>query len=326
MANPHSTPTTPPLDGLISQVRAVLSGNPHLFDAFANHTLQFAVNLAEAGLILAVTLLLARWAGRFARRTVPTLAGGADATLPTFLGSLLRWAIIAIGIAAAVEQMGVKTTSVLAVLGAASLAVGLALQGALGNVAAGVMILIMRPYRIGDVVEINGKVGTVKKLDLFTTELADFDNLDIYVPNSKIVGDIIVNYSNARERRMELMFRVAYEDDLDAALDVVLATAKADKRILPKPEPWARVTALGDSNVTLTLRAWAKAPDYWDARFDMIKRVKEALDRAGLSVPYPHQVQVEKPKPAAAKARPAAPIAAAKRRRTSSSPGSDEPV
>jgi small conductance mechanosensitive channel len=192
------------------------------------------------------------------------------------------------------QQLGVQATSILAVLGAASLAIGLALQGALSNVAAGVMILILRPYRVGDVVEINGHGGTVRSLDLFGTWLSDADNLDIFVPNSKVFGEVIINYSTPGNRRMELNFRIDYADNLDDALGVLLACAKADERILTTPAPDAKVTALGESAVTLTLHAWAPLKDYWDARFDMIKRVKEGLDAAGLSIPYPHQVTVEK--------------------------------
>ena len=147
-----------------------------------------------------------------------------------------------------------------------------------------------------DAVLFSSLKGLVKRLDLFSTELADADNLDIFMPNSKVVGEMIINYSTARNRRMELAFKVDYADDLDQALAVLIATAKADPRVLKDPEPWAKVTALGDSAVTVTLRAWASLPDYWDTRFDTIKRVKEALDAAGLSIPYPHQVMVEKAK------------------------------
>ena len=292
----HAHPT-PPLNGLIEQGQAALSGDPAVWRGFIDWAAHLAVNIVAAAIILAATLFLARWAGRLSRRTLNRLPGeAADTTLPTFLGSLVRWGIIALGLVAVFQQLGVQTTSILAVVGAASLAIGLALQGALGNVAAGVMILIMRPYRIGDWVEISGKSGLVKRLDLFMTELSDADNLDIFVPNSKVVGEMIVNYSTAKNRRMELAFKVDYADDLDQAIAVLIAAAAADPRILKDPAPWAKVTALGDSAVTVTLRAWANLPDYWDTRFDMIKRGKEALDAAGLSIPYPHQVAVEKGK------------------------------
>jgi small conductance mechanosensitive channel len=294
-AHPH--PTTPPMTGLLEQGQAALSGDPSFWRGLVDWAAHFAVNIAAAAFLLVVTLLAARWAARLSRRTLARIpSSGGDTTLPTFLSSLVRWGIIVLGLVAVFQQLGVQTTSILAVVGAASLAIGLALQGALGNVAAGVMILIMRPYRIGDWVEINGKSGLVKRLDLFSTELADADNLDIFMPNSKVVGEMIINYSTAKNRRMELAFKVDYADDLDKALALLIATAKADPRILKDPEPWAKVTALGDSAVTVTLRAWANLPDYWDTRFDLIKRVKEALDAAGLSIPYPHQVSVERAK------------------------------
>ena len=295
----HAHAAAPPLTGLLEKGQAALSGDPAFWRGFVDWAAHLAVNLVAATLLLVATLFIARWAARLSRRTLNRLpSGAADSTLPTFLSSLVRWGIIVLGLVAVFQQLGVQTTSILAVVGAASLAIGLALQGALGNVAAGVMILIMRPYRIGDWVEINGKSGLVKRLDLFTTELSDADNLDIYMPNSKVVGEMIINYSTAKNRRMELAFKVDYADDLDQAIAVLIDTAKADPRVLKDPAPWAKVTALGDSAVTVTLRAWANLPDYWDTRFDMIKRVKEALEAAGLSIPYPHQVSVEKPKKA----------------------------
>jgi small conductance mechanosensitive channel len=300
-APPH--PATPPLDLLFAQLRSGLSGNPMIWQEFVRWAGHFAVNLTVALMILIATLWAARWAGRLARRALARLprAQGSDTTLQTFVSALVRWAIVALGMVAVLQQLGVRTTSILAVLGAASLAIGLAVQGALGNIAAGVLILIMKPYRIGDTVEINGKIGAVKRLGLFVTELSDPDNLDIHMPNSKVLGEMIINYSSAANRRMELHFRIDYADDLDRALGVLIACAEADPRILAEPRPWAKVTALGDSAVTVTLRAWAPLDSYWDARFDMLKRVKEALALAGMSVAYPRQVSVDKP----AKAPPA---------------------
>ena len=223
---------------------------------------------------------------------------------------------------AVLQQLGVRETSILAVLGAASLAVGLALQGALSNVAAGVMLLILRPYRVGDVVEINGRSGTVKALDLFGTYLSDADNLDVFVPNSKVFGEVIINYSTPANRRMELTFRLHYEEDLDQALAVLLDCAKADKRVLAKPPPDARVTALGDSAVTLALHAWAPVNVYWDVRFEMIRRAKLAMDAAGFVVPYPHQVSLERKEHAPPKPRATKPKVGS---RTAKTPISDAP-
>jgi len=298
-----------PVELARARIGAAFNGDPQVWRDLLASFGGFAVNLVIAALILAVTLWASGWAARVVRRAIDRLPSKqpSDRTLQTFAGSVARWGVIIVGLIAVMQQLGVQTTSILAVLGAASLAVGLALQGALSNVAAGVLILILRPYRVGDVVEVNGRAGTVKSLDLFGTYLSDADNLDIFVPNSKVFGEVIINYSTPGSRRMELNFRVDYADNLDDALEVLLACAATDKRILAKPPPDANVTALGDSAVTITLHAWAPVKDYWNARFTMIKRVKEALDAAGLSIPYPHQVSVAK---APAKAAPPARAAA----------------
>jgi small conductance mechanosensitive channel len=194
---------------------------------------------------------------------------------------------------AVLDQLGVKATSVIAVLGAASLAIGLALQGALANVAAGVMLLILRPYRVGDSVEINGKGGTVKGLDLFSTRLSSGDNLNVFVPNAKAFGEIIINMSSPVARRAQLDFSIDYADDVDAALEVMLACARADPRVSRKPEPWAKLTAMTDNGVTVSLRAYFAPKDFEDGHYDLLKTVKDALEAGGFTFPYPHQVAVE---------------------------------
>jgi len=286
-----------PLGTVRAGVQAVIGGGPDNWRLFLEAVGQLAVSLVIAALILGFTLWASGWAAGLVRRALGQLQrpGAPDATLQGFMASLVRWVIIVVGLMAVLEQLGVRATSILAVLGAASLAIGLALQGALSNVAAGVMILILRPYRVGHVVEINGKVGTVKRLDLFMTELSDPDNLDIFMPNGKVFGDTIINYSSPANRRMELHFSVDYDHDLDQARAILLGCASADPRILQAPEPWCQVTALGDSAVTVTLRAWAKLDVYWDARFELVQRGGEALQAAGLAHPYPHQTAVEKP-------------------------------
>jgi small conductance mechanosensitive channel len=292
-APPH--PTQPPLDVLFGQVRAAVDGNPTVWAEFIRWSGHFAVNLSVAALILIITIWLSRVLGRLVRRGLSRVAqnGASDTTLQNFASALVRWVIVALGLIAVLQQLGVQTTSILAVLGGASLAVGLAVQGALGNIAAGVMILINRPYRVGDWVEINGKIGQVKRLGLFVTQLADGDNLDVHMPNSKVLGEMIVNYSTAVNRRMEVNVRIDYADSLDTAIHVLLDCAKSDSRILEDPAPWAGVTALGESAVTVSLRAWANLDVYWDARFALLKRVKEALQKAGMRVAYPRQVTEE---------------------------------
>ena len=306
-------PDTPPepLGTVRTGVQAIIGGGPDNWRLFLEAIGQLAVSLVIAALILGVTLWASGWAARLVRRAVGRLQrpGAPDPTLQGFMASLVRWIVIIVGLMAVLEQLGVRATSILAVLGAASLAIGLALQGALSNVAAGVMILILRPYRVGHVVAINGKIGTVKRLDLFMTELSDPDNLDIFMPNGKVFGDTIINYSSPAYRRMELNFSVDYNHDLDQARALLLECATADPRILKAPAPRCQVTALSESAVTVTLRAWATLDVYWDARFDIMQRATEALQSGGLDHPYPHQTAVQKPpKPRAgprAAARPA---------------------
>ncbi len=290
-----STPPAP-LGMVRAGVNAVVGGGADNWRAFLEAIGQLAVSLVIAALILGLTLWASGWAARLARRAVGRLqrTGAPDATLQGFMASLVRWIVIIVGLMAVLEQLGVRATSILAVLGAASIAIGLALQGALSNVAAGVMILILRPYRVGDTVEVNGKIGTVKRLDLFMTELSDADNLDIFMPNGKVFGDTIINYSSPTNRRMELNFSLDYDHDLDRATALLIACATADPRILKAPAPWCKVTALTDSAVTITLRAWARLDVYWDARFDLVQRAGEALQSSGLEHPYPHQTTVEK--------------------------------
>lgn len=287
---------TVPLDVLRDEVQAALSGDPVAWKRTLDAAGGLAVNLATALLIFVFTLWASRWVARLMRQALERIhrPQAPDATLQGFLSSMARWIVLIVGMMAVLEELGVKTTSVLALLGAGSLAIGLAMQGSLANVAAGVMLLVLRPYRVGDAVQINGKTGTVVRLDLFMTELADFDNLTIYLPNSKVFGDMIVNYSTHKTRRMELAFNVDFGDDLDTALAVLLDCAKADERILPDPAPWSGVTGLTDSAVTLTLRCWAASDVYWDARYALIKRVKERFQAAGMAFPYPHQVSIAK--------------------------------
>ncbi len=252
----------------------------------------FVVNLGVAIVILLITLWLAKWAAQLTRGFLGRLSRQkrADPTLQIFFASLARNAVIVIGLVATLSQLGVRTTSIIAVLGAASLAIGLALQGALANVAAGGMLLLFRPYRVGERVQVAGKDGTVRALDLFMTEITDADNVRVMIPNSKAFGDVITNFSRLDHRRIQLDFGIDYEDDIDLALRLLIEVAKSDTRVRADPAPWAKVTKLGDSTVTVTVRAWVSPSDWWDARFDLLKDVKLRFEAEGLHFPYPHQV------------------------------------
>ena len=273
----------------------------------------FSVRLLVAGIILMVTFWAADRLAKLTARSFDRIGHHhhpADRTLSDFISALVRYLVIAIGAVAVLQQLGVQATSVLAVLGAASLAVGLALQGTLSNVAAGVMILLLRPYRVGDRVELNGKPGKVAHLDLFNTRVVDYDGLTVHLPNGKVFGDTIVNLSQTGRRRITLTVGVDYGDDLDRALALMIELAGADKRVLAEPAPNAKVTELGDSAVSVTLHCWATPDDWADAKDDLLKAIKETFEAQGLSFPYPHQVSIEAPKARASAAKPAAKPAA----------------
>jgi len=286
-----------PAAPFFDMVGMAASGDPVMMRNLAATLGAFSVRILVAGLILAITLWAAKRLGRIAQTGVERLnrQHPADATLAAFVSGLVRYVIIAIGMIAVLQQLGVQATSVIAVLGAASLAIGLALQGTLSNVAAGVMLLLQRPYRVGDKVELNSRQGTVQAIDLFNTKLLDYDGLTLYLPNGKVFGDMIVNISRAGRRRIDLTFGVDYDDDLDVALATLLELANADRRVLSDPKPWARVTALMDSSVSVTLRCWASPDDWMNTKFDLVKAAKEGLEARGLSFPYPHQVAIDRP-------------------------------
>jgi small conductance mechanosensitive channel len=287
----------PSPDTLLKQTEAAFSGDPEMLRALAATAGAFCVRLLVAGVILAVTLWLGRRLSEAARGGVSRMhrrQHPEDQTLETLVGALVKYLVIAIGLIAVLQQLGVQATSVLAVLGAASLAIGLALQGTLSNVAAGIMILLLRPYRTGDRVELNGRQGVVKGMDLFNTELLDYDGLTLYLPNGKVFGEMIVNITQAGRRRIDLTFGIDYEDDVDIALRLLTEIAAAHPRVLKDPQPWSAVTALADSSVSVTLRCWAKPDDWQDAKFDIVKTVKTTFEANGLSFPYPHQVSIER--------------------------------
>ena len=312
------TKSADPVAPFFDMVGMAVSGDPVMLRNLAATLGAFSVRILAAGLILAVTLWAAKRLGRLAEAGLDRIhrSHPADKTLGRFVSALVKYLVVAIGLIAVLQQLGVQATSVIAVLGAASLAIGLALQGTLSNVAAGVMLLLQRPYRVGDKVELNGRQGVVEAMDLFNTKLLDYDGLTLFLPNGKVFGDMIVNITRAGRRRIELVFNVDYEDDLDTAVSTLLAVANADRRVLSEPKAWAKVTALLDSSVSVTLRCWASPGDWTDTKFDLVKAGKEGLEVQGLSFPYPHQVGMErkdmrprpiKPNPPKAKAKIRAP-------------------
>lgn len=277
----------------IARGRTALAADQVMLAKAADIAGDLAVNLVVAGLILAGSIFLSRWAGKAVRTGFARLhATRHDKTLPDFFSQVTRWAVLIIGLVMVLQRLGVQTTSIIAVLGAASLAVGLALQGTLSNVAAGVMLLVLRPYRVGDQLEMQDHLGTVQKLDLFNTELRTPDGRKIVVPNSKALSDTVVNRSGYEHRRVDLVFDIHYDTRIDHAFDVIRRVAAADPRVLTDPPLWVGLTGLMDSSMQVSLFAWVRNPDWWDTKADLMKAVKEAFDAEAIEIPYPHQVEI----------------------------------
>lgn len=252
------------------------------------------MSVLYALVILFVGWRVAHWVRRIVERGLAR-AKRVDPTVHAFLASLAYYFVLAVVVIAVLQLFGIQTTSLIAVLGAASLAIGLALQGTLSNLAAGVMILIFRPFKLGDFITVSGETGTVKAITLFTTELATTDNVQIIVPNGSAWGTTVTNYSTYATRRLELSVGISYEDSMDKGIETLMAMAKADARVLADPEPSVYVAELGDSAVTLTLRVWCAASDLWGLKTALTKKIKEEIEGAGLSIPYPHTTVVPAP-------------------------------
>jgi small conductance mechanosensitive channel len=210
-----------------------------------------------------------------------------DKTLVEFSESIIYFSILLMVIIAALNQLGVNTTSFVAVFGAATLAIGLALQGSFSNIGAAVLIIIFRPFKVGDVIETAGVVGEVTDINLFSTILTPVDKRTVIVPNSAIIGANITNFSNREQRRVDHIFGIGYDDDLKLAKETLMEIVKADSRILTEPAPFIAVNELADSSVNFVVRAWTLTDDYWGVYFDMLESVKLTFDEKGISIPYP---------------------------------------
>ena len=259
-------------------------------------TLEFLAS-AVGSVVGAVTILLAGWIiSAWVQRRIVNLSKKnrhLDDMLFEFLASVMRYVIMGFTVLFVLNTFGVQTTSVIAVIGAAGLAIGLALQGTLSNVAAGVMLILFRPIKIGDFVEVAGKMGTVKEISLNFTELADLSNVQVIVPNAEVWGNIITNYSTNGTRRAEWTFGVGYGANLKNAEEIIRDTIMADERSHAEPEPFVQVTNLGDSSVDFLVRVWCDASVYFGYRADMTRKVKEALDAGGIDIPFPTRTMIQ---------------------------------
>lgn len=250
--------------------------------------LEYGTNILQAVIILIVGLWLAGRLSNWTRRSLNKYQR-IDGTLKPLFASLLRYLIVIITVIAILNQFGVQTASIIAILGAAGLAIGLALQGTLQNIAAGIMLLILRPFRVGDYIDAGPVSATVDEIGLFTTQFTTVDGVYVSCPNSSIWNAKVTNYSRNDQRRMDLVIGISYADDIGVAMSVLNGLMDKDDRVLKDPAPQCMVTTLGDNSVNITMRFWAKSSDFWALKWDMTRWTKEQIEAAGLSIPFPQR-------------------------------------
>ncbi|GAA5525827.1 small-conductance mechanosensitive channel [Microbulbifer aestuariivivens] len=256
-----------------------------LIDEYTPLITAAALKLGSALLIVMLSYISAR----LARRGVRRIAGRMDATLIPVLSNMVIWAVYAVGTLVLLDRLGVNTTSLVALVGAAGIAVGLALKDTLQNIAAGFILLGLRPFRVGDTIQFGDTIGKVREVGLFTTQLDTADGLCISAPNSNVWGQNLINYSRNATRRIEIIAGIAYGDDIDKGMAVLRQLVADEPRILAEPEPAFAVRELADNSVNLHLRAWVRTEEYWEVYWSLMQQLKPALERKGLSIPFPQR-------------------------------------
>ncbi|WP_339662014.1 mechanosensitive ion channel domain-containing protein [uncultured Polaribacter sp.] len=252
----------------------------------------YAPKVISALVILIVGLYLIKIIIKSAKKIMAK--GGLDITLQKFLGNLGGWVLKILLFIVVISMLGVETTSFAAILAAAGLAVGLALQGSLANFAGGVLIMIFKPFKIGDLIETQGQIGVVKEIEIFTTKLIGLSNKEIIIPNGVMSNGTILNYSTEGTRRVDLVIGVSYDADIKKTKEVLMEVLTSHPSVLQDPAPGVTVLELADSSVNFAVRPWCNTADYWTVYFDVTENVKLALDKAGIEIPYPHRVNVNK--------------------------------
>ncbi|MEN8166966.1 MAG: mechanosensitive ion channel domain-containing protein [Pseudomonadota bacterium] len=238
-----------------------------------------------------LVFILGRWLAGLLTKALGKVMkkGKVDPMLVNFLGNIAYAALLAVVVLAALEQLGVNTTSALAILGAAGLAVGLALKDSLSSFAAGVMLIIFRPFKLGDFIEAGGTMGVVEEIRIFHTMLKTGDNREVTMPNAQIYGGTIINYSARTTRRIDLVIGIGYGDDIKKARDLINEILTANDRVLKDPAQTVMLLELGESSVDFAVRPWVKSADYWTTRADLLETIKTAFDKEGLNIPYPQR-------------------------------------
>lgn len=250
---------------------------------------QYAIPWGINILMAAAIFVIGRWIGRALLNISDKMMmkAGMDPMLVRFVHSILNALLLLLIIIASIDQLGVNTTSFIALIGAAGLAVGLALQGSLQNFAAGVLLIIFRPFRVGHFVEVAGTAGVIEEIGIFSTCMKTGDNREIIVPNGAIYGGIITNYSARDTRRIDMVFGIGYNDDIRKAKQIMKGILEADERIHKEPEPLIAVAELAESSVNFNVRPWVNSADYWNVRSDVTEKIKLAFDEQGISIPFP---------------------------------------
>ncbi len=264
---------------------------------FSTHVIPWGINIVFAVAIFLIGKAIAKILVKLLRAMLTK--SHMDEILINFISSIVSGILMLFIIVAALDRLGVDTTSLIALLGAAGLAIGLSLQSSLQNFAAGVMLIVFRPFKNGDFVEAGGTSGIVEKINIFSTVMRTGDNREVIVPNGSIYEGTITNYSARETRRVDMVFGIGYDDDIKTAKEIIQGILDADERILKEPESLVAVGELGDSSVNFNVRPWVKSGDYWPVYFDLNERIKLAFDQNGISIPYPQMdLHIDKGEPA----------------------------
>lgn len=251
------------------------------------YTLGYGAKILAAVLILVIGLWLIKRLRNIAENIMEKR--NIDPLITSFVGTVIHVLLFLFVVIAALSNLGIQTASLIAVLGAAGLAVGFALQGSLSNLAAGVIIITLRPFKVGDYIEAGSDSGIVEGIQLFYTKMRSPDNKEVTIPNSKMTTNSIINYSARSERRCDMVFGVSYEADLEKTRNIIKDLLDKDERVLPDPEPMIVLGELGDSSVNFWVRPWVNTPDFWQFKWDFTEAVKKRFDEAGIGIPYPQR-------------------------------------
>lgn len=279
-------------EGNTAEAQNTVEASKDWITQFKEIAIEYAPKVIAALVILIVGLFVIRLLVRFSRKLMAKR--GIDGTLQKFLGDLLSWTLKILLFVVVASKLGVETTSFAAIIGAAGLAIGLALQGSLSNFAGGVLIMIFKPYKIGDFIEAQGVMGTVKEIQIFTTHVNTVGNKLAIIPNGQLSNGNIINYSAEEKRRVDMVFGVSYDADIKQTKALLMELITSHPKVLKDPEPMVKVLELADSSVNFAVRPWVKTEDYWDVFFDTMENGKIALDEAGIEIPYPHSVEIQK--------------------------------